>query len=602
VTRRGRSLRCERGLSLVELMAALTVFAIITLGVTPLLISSIRGSAVSRSYTVGKNLVSEAMERARGLRFFQSVQGQSNPPRRDLLDLYYPNRGTGFSASGADANTFTTTCTSDSSTPSASAAAACPRNIPPGYTVEFRAAFVTPAATPPTPQTFTVQPPSANYNWSSTSTESPPTELLRLTVTSTWTYGGRQGSFSLTSLLGERHWSPQEITASGTIDYALQVLSAYQDSLGNPSNLVTTAGRSASDIGTAAIGEADQGTRAASMVLTEAASADGSAVTLADLTGAAVFVSAPPNSYPAPTASAGEQTLTYQFDLLTRLSVGFMDDTVVDGASPLSLGAQVVGGLPTAAGRFRFSGGAGQPSLWVDNQADRGSLSSLKLHASDPMVTLERGGSTRLSGQTSGVATALAPIASRKVETAASTQFGKLHVLPTTFISNASGDNSVIAIDNFTASLRCTSTADPATAAVSGSWSATLRYWRDPTNGVNLLSPPGYVEVPLSGSLAGGSDPLASLKASNPLVYDDTLLDLNDRYLFEAGGKKGYLKDLRSLPAISWTESSDGRSTSASLPGAIQIQTMPTSVTKPSTAITISIGKLSCNSGDRRGL
>ena len=39
----------ELGLTIVEVMSAMVVFTLITLGVTPLIMSSVRGSAVSRT-------------------------------------------------------------------------------------------------------------------------------------------------------------------------------------------------------------------------------------------------------------------------------------------------------------------------------------------------------------------------------------------------------------------------------------------------------------------------------------------------------------------------------------------------------------------------
>ncbi|HEX2196941.1 MAG TPA: type II secretion system protein, partial [Actinomycetota bacterium] len=61
-----RRRRREGGFTLVETLAAMMIFSLVTLGTTPLLLSSIRGATLSGSFTVGKNLASEAMERVRG--------------------------------------------------------------------------------------------------------------------------------------------------------------------------------------------------------------------------------------------------------------------------------------------------------------------------------------------------------------------------------------------------------------------------------------------------------------------------------------------------------------------------------------------------------
>jgi prepilin-type N-terminal cleavage/methylation domain-containing protein len=600
VTRRLRSmLVVEGGLSLVEMMVALTIFAIITVGIAPLLASSIRGTSITRSRTVAKNVATEAMERIRGLPFFQSVQGQTTPTRRDVLDLFFPDRNAGFNAAGLPANTFTTTCTSTPPPAGTRELVACPKNIPEGYSVRFVAAFVKPGATPPVPQTFTVEPPSQNYNWSLTSTENPPTELLRMSITVSWTYGGDPQSFSLSSLIGQRTVSAETISGTGKVAHAVQVLTSYRDSAGTDSSLVVVAGQSESAMATRAYAEADESTVAAHLVLTQSAVGEASAVTLADLAGASSFVGAPPNSYPAPAVpETPAQTVQYSYDGSTQTPVAYIDATVVEGPSPFSLGAQVVNELPTAAGRFRFSGGVPtNPSLWVDTQADRTLASPLKLDETGRIVSLDLFGGNRLSGQSSGAATSLT--SARKVETkAAITTFGMLRIFPTAYITDPA--DAVITISDFVASLSCTSTANEATADATGTWSATLRYWKDPQNdGMPVGS--GYVSVPLAGSTAAGTDPLEVLRTENPLVYD-AVLDSEDVYLFNTADRRGYFTSMTSRPLVAAREANNGRVTSAELNGALQITTVPTSAANPQSSLSISVGALSCEAVDRRGL
>jgi prepilin-type N-terminal cleavage/methylation domain-containing protein len=114
-----RILRSSKGMSLVEVLVALLVFTIVTLGVIPLLASSIRGSNTSRAGTVGKNIVVEAMERARGLPFYVSHAADASDV--DLLDFYYP------SSAGASGGVYTVNCPSGTTDP------ACPGDIPDDY-------------------------------------------------------------------------------------------------------------------------------------------------------------------------------------------------------------------------------------------------------------------------------------------------------------------------------------------------------------------------------------------------------------------------------------------------------------------------------------
>jgi prepilin-type N-terminal cleavage/methylation domain-containing protein len=136
-----RLLRREQGYTIVEVMAALVVFALVTVAVVPLLSTSIRSSLLGNTYAVGKNLTVQAMERIRGLPYFISYTAQSG--KVDVLDLYFPDKTSAtaeqrYTASDP-AYTFTTTCTSE-----ASANPACPKNLPAGYTVIVSAQFVTP--------------------------------------------------------------------------------------------------------------------------------------------------------------------------------------------------------------------------------------------------------------------------------------------------------------------------------------------------------------------------------------------------------------------------------------------------------------------------
>ncbi len=152
--------REERGFTLVETLAALMIFSIVTLGTTPLLLSSMRGATLSGTFTVGKNLASEAMERVRGFPFFESVKNLTNPPRRDVLDLYFPDRVAGPSGSGfTGGNAYVTLCTSTSKLPAASAGQACPPRVPAGFTLRYDAQFVNPgpAPAPGAKQSFVVQ-------------------------------------------------------------------------------------------------------------------------------------------------------------------------------------------------------------------------------------------------------------------------------------------------------------------------------------------------------------------------------------------------------------------------------------------------------------
>ncbi|MBW3594081.1 MAG: prepilin-type N-terminal cleavage/methylation domain-containing protein, partial [Actinobacteria bacterium] len=172
-----RAFSKEDGFSLMEVMAALFIFTLLTLGLVPLLTSSIRGSNTARADTIGKNAALKAMERVRGLPFYVSYA--TSTTKVDLLDLYYPDAATDTVEGGI--TFYRTVCPWN-----AVANPACPRDIPPDYTITFEAQFVDPVASGPQPtpgETATsyanVAPP-ATYSWASATTDTPPRQIVQM--------------------------------------------------------------------------------------------------------------------------------------------------------------------------------------------------------------------------------------------------------------------------------------------------------------------------------------------------------------------------------------------------------------------------------------
>jgi hypothetical protein len=75
-----------------------------------------------------------------------------------------------------------------------------------------------------------------------------------------------------------------------------------------------------------------------------------------------------------------------------------------------------------------------------------------------------------------------------------------------------------------------------------------------------------------------------------------------DIYLFNqpSASKKGYLEDLTSNKNPTTSVSADGRTVSASIDGAIRIDTNQLHATNPDTAYNVSVGKLGCEAVDNR--
>ena len=584
-------LRSQKGLSIVEVMSSIVVFSLVTVGITPLIAMSLRGSGLSRSYTVGKNLAVQAMERVRGLPFFESVKGQSAPTRRDLLDLYFPDMGAGY-ASG----TFTTTCTTTSQTPAASGPAACPPRLsdgstalPQGYTVSFQAQFVQPGAISGGRQTFTVVTPPSNYSWSALSTETPPAQVLRLTVRASWSYGSGSKSYRLTSLFGERSLSPDKVAGVADIDFALQSVTSYLGDDGKVSTLTSTAGDMRSAIESRSVSGADHDVRAGRVTLVDEEFNGVPGTVRQDLFGAAMILHAPPDSFYAPNVTGVEKTATYQ----TSPSSPFTNVAYIGPTSASQTGVRVVDELPRAEGLFGFTGA--DPIYWMDNQASTGNRAELKLHGTRNVLQI-RTATLGMDGSTKAETTPLTPTSARKVQTTVSADVGRFDLFPTTFIGLE--QRAVIVVRDFELDLQCTSTANAASASATGTWTAKFKYWRDLSNDGSTNG--GYSpEVVISGSTAGGTESLEAIQASNPLVYDDNN-NANDVYLFKTDTLKGYLQDWSMTPTIVSGEDGAGRATSASIEGAIQFVTNATNPAIAASALNITLGKASCSAVDKR--
>ena len=586
-------LKDDRGFSLIEMLVALTIFSIVTIGITPLILSSLRASVLTRSYAVAKNMVHQSMERVRGLPVFESMKNQVPAQRRDVLDLYFPDMATGYAA-GA----FTTTCTSSSAAPAASGPAACPptnadgtSRIPTGYTVTFTAQFVQPA-TGTNPQTFDTVTPSG-YNWNSVATEVPPTRLLRMVIKAQWTEGTRVRNYELASYIGDRVLTPDQLRATATISHVIDASTSFRDLVGGVSNLRAQVGNIVTNIETKSFSAADVEVRAAQMSLTREAAGTSPAETVEQMVGAESLLRAPPNVFPVGSTSGDDQTLEHP-DLVPPVDISFFGDSTANGTG--SNGAQVVNELPKSAGAFSFGGGNSTDVFWANNQADTGQAATLQLDPTTPVLATHHISGKRLGGNATSEATATSPTSGRKSEGIAHAEFGKMIMLPTTFIA---GDKGVVVVSSFTADIQCKATANAATSVATGSWSATLQYFKDALPSDNL--PAGsYQTISLSGSQSSaGPDPLAALKSTNPLVYDAPL-GLTDVYLFKdtAAGKAGYFDDMSSQPIVQ--ASKTAAEASVTMSNVLSFDTTPTDPVNESSSMVVNIGKASCKAVDLR--
>jgi prepilin-type N-terminal cleavage/methylation domain-containing protein len=631
--------RSERGFSLVETLAALVVFSIVTLGLVPVLLTSIRGSNISRSYTVGKNVALEAMERVRGLPFYIDAATQPRPV--DVLDLYIPNLTAynsttcnGFfttavscaatnyqvrSTPTVEAPGYLTTCT-------ASGPSNCPTGIPAGVSVTYQSWFIQEETASDTdPETYNRVPLCAagivtaciptNYNSTISGRDAPAKLLIEMIVTVRWTLQGRARSYDLRTVMGDRSFGDLKVKAEATIDYSINAIAGFLDpsSGSNRSEVNATAGYAQSRVEAKRTSIADTTVRAAEARLVNANTTP-DPCSLAS-------PGCPGDSIVAP-ASGATSTLLAPADVTgTALTQGFFSIShpqasigAVAGADTTHIAAHtattphralIAGGNPVAGGNFAFLNGP-NPHFWIDNNREDTNAFDFQAGGNIRLFSVNPRGTNNITGSTSAVTNTIGS----GVTSTATTAANDIRLFPTQTIRNRNNtyNGAVVVIENFTATVTCEATTNGVATTPTAGYSATLRYWFDPTE--NDVSDGSYQTVNLS--LGGGADPLQTIRTAamatsgqGSLVIDSNN-DTRDVYLFPRfNNREYYLENWSSVRSVSPVVASQGRQVSVSLEPAITLET--TDIQRGTsggqvtgTSFGISIGSLRCSAEDRR--
>jgi type II secretory pathway pseudopilin PulG len=582
-----RCLKREGGFTLSEVLIALTLFMIVSVAVMPLFITALRGGAVSRTYTVGKNLVVEATERVRGLPFYVDFPTQRQytaglPPFRkvDVLDLYFPDLNaatpTGFQTSLPWINTtnaYVTRCDSPNhSNP------ACPRQMPAAYTLTYVAKFVKPTVDALGEERYTVVPPTAGYDWDAATFDVPPAQIMELTVRGEWAYQGKSRNFQMTTLVGNREFGEITVKGNARLDFGVNVQTSFVSSTGETTDLSADGGFAESNIETKTATTATQNVRAANMNLTDPLREN---PVIEEIWGAEANIHAAPDSAPTLPAVGGDTIPHPEYN----------DIAGIGTTSTNNLKAQVTGDLPNADGGFAFSGAA--DDFWVTNVSSTDPAEDLHL-APSRLVNV-----VGASGRATSLTVAKSSPA-RSVRTTVTVDIPKIAIFPINLglvedeDSVVTNERAVILIQNFEATVDCKSTPN-AGAYATYEWSATLKYLKDKLNGDgNLLAK--YVKVPIGSSLSTPS-------IANVLVYEGGSPE-QDIWLFEEAGKRGYISDLNvegtGSTALSSGQNPETGARIAGINSAISVATAPTNPAMPDTSMHVSIGKLSCEALDAR--
>ena len=638
------------GFSLLEVLAALGVFAIVTLGVVPLLGSALRASSTSRSATVGEEAARNAMERIQGTKWYVSYDAKPNK-RVDILDLYFPqaasNAAMGQSYAATASNSplvgtggvFTTTCAPAPS----STNPACAFTVPTGYTATIKASFVKKHTPATTPDTYDIVTPGASYAWNSQGSDAAPSTLMDVTVTVGWTEQGKSRSYSLRAIVGDRKFSAPaavdagpspsasaagstgvaKVSGRATIDYVAQANTSFTVSTAQPANgcpvqpckseANSTFGMAESVINTEDIGStADQNNTVAdfSVVRAYPTTQAPPPTPPPDLSSAVVANTvkhAPPYSLTA------TGPLTPPATYLTHPELANAQESMIYGGQNNNVLVDVSNELPVAQGSFQTYGTTnGIPEgFFTNSQID---FTNFHIASANGLGYFTRcigcGYAVGRLGTDTSATTYSLTGSNRAVETKATAGFGLLSIAR--FVNGSKAWDS-FDVQGFSASVTCKSTANPATATASASWSAVLAGYYDPNN--NGSTPNSGTSWTATITSSGNDifngtsvpDAIASLKALNPLEFDSGT-NANDIYLFEKRDvngvvtQKGYISDVGLMKNPPTSESADGRTTSASIDGAIRIDTgqLNLALEYPATVTNISLGKVSCEAVDNR--
>lgn len=574
--------RADRGFTLVETLAALTVFSIITLGVVPLLGNSMRALGVSRDRTVAENVVRASVERLQGIRYYVSWDAKAK--KVDLLDYYLPQTAGAFtpgqsygtstgnaplvSPASGGTGVFTTVCPPPSGTNQA-----CPSDIPAGYTLTFTASFVEPVANT-NPQTYRVVNPGPSYSASpmvagtcqvGPCNDRPPADLIDLKVTGSWSYGGAPRTFGVRSMIGERTFSsgvvtnatpaspgatptpssapnpsaPVRMRGNATIDYVMRGETGYSLTSGsfpaacgaepcNHSELIFTLGSSDARVEAKDTSVADVTTRHADarVVRTYPAGTTPPAQPPPDLAyvrGATSILHGPP----------------YDFRAVDDVRTTILDVPNPDQPSALQgriyqhenfgMKVDVSNELPQAEGGFRTpTGSTGELEWYLNNtQRDPSSTGPMHIDTTQPLIWgmkyATTTGASSLTGTTK-VNTGALGTAERRVQSSASFRIPWIYYLRIYAGRNGADSFNMLTIYDFVANVNCNATGNPATASATGSWSFSFMLYSDASNNGRQANSLTSGTVTSSGpdTLNGASvpDALAALKAQNPLMWD----------------------------------------------------------------------------------
>jgi prepilin-type N-terminal cleavage/methylation domain-containing protein len=562
------------GFALVEIIVALSVIGLAAAASTPLLITGIDASVTARMNTQAKNLAQQRIESMRDLQFHVDRQ---NGPFIDLLDIYYTDRST---------TAVTRTRANEVEVGQwVSGGAAAPAPSGPFYKIQVAQVpgsalfsqtiytqFLDYNGSPVAATAF------ANYNSQTEGLDSPPTNMVGVTVVTSWTRAGSSHSYASYTRIADSRGAGSSVTSQASGNFLrLSATGASANSLSV--DLLDSMASGALSTGSLATADIR------SLQATDAA-ADGYA-------GATAVATSPSgggsqNSPVSAFSSTGDTAncgwvsagITQVADVTAATTSGLPQvpsDLDVNVPPTHQSGAQLMGGGSDRCGSFGFS----NQSTSYD--------SNLMLASNVPLVRLANDTSTTLvANSTSWVNASAAVGTSHSVTSGAGAGSSKtLQLFPgASFVTDGYG---VLDVRLTTGVIACSSTVVSGvnTSASTGSWSITIDYWRasDLLGHGTRTTLGTYTWNSATGS--GSADPLASVNPASLIVYQNglTVLHLSD-----------YISSWSTARSIVENPGSGLHQ----LNGIVSITTQPVRSGDLLSAVGVLLGNLSCVADDSR--
>lgn len=570
-----RLARAERsaGFTIIELIVALTLLALLAAGAVPLLIAGAKAANAAKLHTQAKNFAQQRLEAMRDMQFHVDRQ---NGPFVDMLDVYYTN-------ASLTAAPITQTRGGETYVGQYVASGTAPQpTTGPFYKVtiaslagnalfrqEIDTQFLGNSGAPLPASKLT------GYDSQVAGKDDPPSALVAVTVTTSWSDHGSTHNFTTYTRIADSRGTVRSLTSQGRGELARIT------STGSSNNPLTV------DL---ALAEADGSTTTGSTASTDLRAlfaTDGLGATLSGASGVATS----PDGTVSQTSSNGLNAaasgcgwVTAGPTAVANLSAATVDGlpqvpSTVDTADPpvYQAASQLKSYASGACGMFSFSN---QVSSY---------LSNLRLLPSVPLIRMpDTGGNTVVAQGSAWVNATTSKTSPHSVTSgAAASSTQVLGLFPNT---DFTGGQPLVKILLNSSKLTCSSnvtSGSPAVQSAAGSYSATVSYWVwNPQTGSG-----SYVDKVVSWSSAsqsGSTDPLKAIDPASILVYQSqdgaTMLHLSD-----------YIASWQTARKITENEKSGLHQ----LTGIVQITTRQVGSDALS-SVGLQVGNLSCAADDSR--